>query len=244
MALAVIFDWFGTLAHWEHDAPSNYTSVFASFGYVPPPGLIDEYHRRWDGVDHREHSVNQAAYLAWTRSRLRTLVNECGVVEDLAEGITEALLNSDAAATMALFPDTLPVLGELRRRKLTIGICSNWGWDLRTFLQATGVAALVDTAVTSARAGFRKPHSGIYQVILDQLEVPASEAIFVGDSWEPDVTGPLAFGITAVHIDRLRSESSPDLINGSYRINSLDQLFSLPMLNGRGDSPSLPDSTE
>ena len=106
-------------------------------------------------------------------------------------------------------------------------------------MRATGVAALVDAAVTSAKAGFRKPHSGIYQVILDQLRVPASEAIFVGDSWAPDVTGPLDFGISAVHIDRHRSESSPDLIKGSYRIDSLDQLLSLPLLNGRDDSPPL-----
>jgi putative hydrolase of the HAD superfamily len=234
MVRAVIFDWFGTLAHWDHEAPSNYTSVFARFGHVPPPGLIDAYHRRWDGVDHREHSDDQAAYSAWTRSRLRALVKECGVGEDLTEQITEALLSSDADSTMELFPDALPVLRELRRRKIAIGICSNWGWDLTTFLQATGVAALVDAAVTSAQAGFRKPHSGIYQVILDQLAVPAGEAIFVGDSWEPDVTGPLDFGITPVHIDRDRSASAPDLIAGSFRIHSLDQLLTLPVLEGRG----------
>jgi putative hydrolase of the HAD superfamily len=230
MVQAVIFDWFGTLAHWQHAAPSNYTAVLEGFGHNPPAGLIDEYHRRWDGVDHREHSVDETTYLQWTRSRLRTLVSECGVTEDLAEQVTDALLDADAAATMELFPDTLPVLGELRDRGIKIGICSNWGWDLRTYLHATGVAALVDVAVTSARAGYRKPHSGIYQVILDQLEVSASEAIFVGDSWEPDVTGPLGFGIAAVHIARQPSASAPELVTGSCRINTLEELLELPIL--------------
>jgi putative hydrolase of the HAD superfamily len=235
MLRAVIFDWFGTLAHWQHDAPSNYTSVFESFGHTPPPGLIDEYHRRWDGVDHREHSVDQTTYLAWTKSRLGTLVTECGVENDLAEKVTDALLRSDAEATMELYPDALPVLRELRGRSIAIGICSNWGWDLRTYLQATGVAAFVDTAVTSARAGYRKPHSGIYQVILNQLEVPASEAIFVGDSWEPDVIGPLEFGIAAVHIHRQGSVAPPELTAGSYRITTLYELLELPILAAEGD---------
>lgn len=229
---AVIFDWFGTLAHWEHDGPSNYSSVLARFGHVPPEGLIDEYHRRWDGVDHREHSVDEIAYLAWTRSRLRSLVGECGVVDDQAEEVVEALLAADTGAEMVLFPEALPVLLELRRRGMAIGICSNWGWDLDAVLQATGVATLVDTAVTSAKAGFRKPHSGIYQVITDKLAVPAHETIFVGDSWGPDVIGPMAFGVTAVHVDRQQAPSSPDLIDGSYRIDSLDQLFSLSILDG------------
>jgi putative hydrolase of the HAD superfamily len=127
----------------------------------------------------------------------------------------------------------------LRRRNITIGVCSNWGWDLKSFLEDTGVAPLVDTAVTSARAGFRKPHTGIYQVILDQLGIPASETIFVGDSWGPDVLGPLSFGITAIHIDRSHSWSSPDLVEGSHRISSLDELLSLPALIGRDDATEL-----
>jgi putative hydrolase of the HAD superfamily len=240
MAQAVIFDWFGTLAHWEHDEPSNYAAVFSNFGYLPTPGLIDEYHRRWDGVDHREHSTDRAAYLAWTRSRLRTLVTECGVEDDHSDAITEALLNSDSDSTMELFPDTLPVLRELRRRDITIGVCSNWGWDLKTVLEETGVAPFVHTAVTSAKAGFRKPHTGIYQVLLDQLEIPASEAIFVGDSWGPDVLGPLSFGITAIHIDRSASASPPDLVEGSHRISSLDELLSLSSLLGRTGATQLP----
>jgi putative hydrolase of the HAD superfamily len=238
MARAVIFDWFGTLAHWQHDGPSNYTSVLESFGYSAPAGLIEEYHRRWDGVDHREHSVDETTYLSWTKSRLRMLIGKCGVADAQTEEIVEALLRSDANATMELFPDAVPVLRGLRSRGMTIGICSNWGWDLRTYLRATGVAALVDTAVTSARAGYRKPHAGIYRVMLDQLEVEPNEAIFVGDSWEPDVTGPLEFGMTPVHIDRLGSDRLPELMTGAYRITSLVELLELPILTKRDDSLS------
>ena len=93
--------------------------------------------------------------------------------------------------------------------------------------------------VTSARAGYRKPHSGIYQVILDQLRgVPRARRSSLVTRREPDVTGPLEFGIAAVHIDRVRlPTSSPELVTGSYRIDSLEELLSLPELNRRGDLP-------
>jgi putative hydrolase of the HAD superfamily len=63
------------------------------------------------------------------------------------------------------------VLGELRRRGLTIGVCSNWGWDLEAALRATGVDALIDVALTSARVGYRKPHGAMYESMLSALGV-------------------------------------------------------------------------
>ena len=54
----------------------------------------------------------------------------------------------------------------------------------------SGCSSLVDAAVTSARAGARKPHPGIYAASMAALGVDAADVVFVGDSWEPDVRGP------------------------------------------------------
>jgi putative hydrolase of the HAD superfamily len=154
----------------------------------------------------------------------------------MTDRVVDALIESDDGAPMVLFSDVLPVLEALKQRGITIAICSNWGWDLETFLDATSVSAFVDAAVTSARAGFRKPHPGIYELMLASLGIDASETLFVGDSWHPDVVGPRARGISSVHICRGTSDDAPDLLEGTYRISSLGELLTLSPLAIAGDT--------
>ena len=135
----------------------------------------------------------------------------------------------DSSSPMVTFPEALAVLEELRRRNVPVGVCSNWGWDLDVALASTGVAPLVDVPITSARAGFRKPHPAIYEAILTGLDVDPSETVFVGDSWEPDVLGPIGMGMTSVHICRDLTRSWPELLPRAHRVSRLDQLFDLDL---------------
>jgi len=232
MAQAVIFDWFGTLAEWPHGSTSNYASVFLSHGYPVDPAVFDRHHTRWDGVDHAEHSVSREAYVAWTRQRLTQLTEDCGVAVSERETLIDALVEVDQRTSLVVFPDTAVVLATLRRRHMAIGVCSNWGWDLASALDATGVTPLVDVAVTSARAGYRKPHAGIYESVLAALGVAAHDAVFVGDSWKPDVLGPIGVGMRSVHICRSPGTASlPELVTGAYRVSDLHALLALGILD-------------
>jgi putative hydrolase of the HAD superfamily len=232
---AVIFDWFGTLAEWPHGPTSSYGSVFSDHGHRVDPAVFDRYHARWDGVDHREHSTSRDTYLAWSRQRLMDLATECGVADGERDVLVDALVDADRRTSMVVYPEVRPVLEELRRRGLIIGVCSNWGWDLEAALHATGVGALIDVAVTSARIGYRKPHGAMYESILGSLRVAAPEAIFVGDSWEPDVVGPIAAGMRSVHVDRAQGEkagSLPPLVAGAIRVSDLRDLLHTGILEG------------
>ena len=62
------------------------------------------------------------------------------------------MVEADLRSAMVVFPEVPSVLAELRRRGLAIGVCSNWNWDLDDVLRSTGVAPLIDLAVTSADA--------------------------------------------------------------------------------------------
>jgi putative hydrolase of the HAD superfamily len=223
---AVIFDWFGTLAAWPHGAGSSYGTVFEDHGYGVDPAIFDGYHARWDGVDHTEHSASRATYRAWSRQRLVGLVTECGVPDPERDALVDALIEVDQRTAMVVFPEVPAVLAELRQRGLRLGVCSNWGWDLDEVLSHTGVAPLIDVAVTSARVGYRKPHAAMYRSILDALAVPASDALFVGDSWKPDILGPLACGLRSVHIWRgPEGDVLPALIPGTSRVTDLWHLL-------------------
>jgi putative hydrolase of the HAD superfamily len=125
---------------------------------------------------------------------------------------------------MVAYPEAEETLTSLRAAGLAIGVCSNWGWELDAFLEEVGLLHLVDAGVTSAQAGARKPHPGIYARSVDALGVDAADVVFVGDSWEPDVRGPRRIGMTAVHVwreeERIR-QRAPALEPGDHRVGDL-----------------------
>jgi putative hydrolase of the HAD superfamily len=125
---------------------------------------------------------------------------------------------------MVAYPEAAPTLRALREAGLAIGVCSNWGWELNAFLDEVGLLDLVDSAITSARAGTRKPHPDIYVRAAEALGTDPSDIVFVGDSWEPDVRGPRRMGMTAVHVwrdEERRDQVAPALQAGDHRVGDL-----------------------
>lgn len=223
MPEAVIFDFYGTLAHWADLAAASYATVFATFGYELPPSILDGYFSRYDGVDHAEHSVSEDAYESWVRWRLGELVAACGVEGEDATAVVDALRHTDQSPMVA-YPEAAATLRALRESGIAVGVCSNWGWELDAFLHRVGLLDLVDSTVTSARAGSRKPHPGIYARSIDALGIDPAAVVFVGDSWEPDVRGPRRLGMTAVHVWRPEERDGtepPALEPGDYRVAEL-----------------------
>jgi putative hydrolase of the HAD superfamily len=219
---AVIFDFYGTLARWA-DSAASYTTVFSSFGYEPAPSVLDGYFSRYDGVDHAEHSVSEDAYEAWVRWRLGELSTACGVKEEHTEAVVDGLRDLDQGPMVA-YPEAAETLRSLREYGLAIGVCSNWGWELDAYLEEVGLLDLVDSTVTSARAGSRKPHPGIYGCSTNALGIDPTRVVFVGDSWEPDVRGPRRAGMTAVHVgraDERDGQVAPVLEPGDHRVAEL-----------------------
>ena len=223
---AVLFDFYGTLAHATSWGPS-YESVLAGYGVT----LSDDVRRQWvsdawDGLEHVEHSVDRDAYVAWEKRRLIEMVAACGVGGDDAARLADDLWTAGKQWALAAFPETTAVLGDLRERGIGVVVCSNWDWDLDRALDAAGVVDLVDVAVTSAQAGARKPHRRIFDVTLRAAGgLSPDDVLFVGDSWHADVDGPLAVGMRPVHVCRPDDERAvpgdDELPDGVHRVTDL-----------------------
>jgi putative hydrolase of the HAD superfamily len=213
----VLLDFFGTLVWARHWGPA-YESILLAHG-APAPTV--ERHLwssdAYDGQDLSEHAASRDTYVAWERMRLHDLAVTCGVPEEHADDAAAELWAAAKQYELVVYDDTVEVLEALRRQGRRLVICSNWDWDLPDLLAELGLADLVDGVVTSARAGSRKPHPRIYVAALELAGATVTEAIFVGDSWGPDVEGPLALGMRAVHVAR------PDH-HDPGRLPALDQL--------------------
>jgi putative hydrolase of the HAD superfamily len=116
-----------------------------------------------------------------------------------AGGLVDALL---ASLRFRCYPDVLPALGEYRAEGLRIVVVSNWDVSLHVVLRRLGVTPMVDGIVTSAEAGARKPAPEIFDLALELADVPARDAIHVGDSLDEDVAGARAARIEPVLVSR------------------------------------------
>lgn len=207
---AVLFDFYNTLATRSDADDCVEATVLAEFGFVFAPEQVREaltgLDAYWDGgdlIDHAAHSGSAEQYLEYQR-RVHAGCWMTGLgVDPHHPGLIERLSEMwDDPRRIQLFDDALPALARLRAAGYRVGLVSNWSWGLQEILEHTGLAELLDCAVVSARAGYRKPHPAIYRQALDALALPAEAVLFVGDSPKADVEGPLAARMTPVHIDR------------------------------------------
>jgi len=230
MTRAVFLDFYGTLAHAKTWGP-RLEDVLATRGFEIPDG-VSVHDDHIDGREHIEHSVNADTYRAWEHSRLRRFVEACGVGPDDADLLVEELYTATKSFELQAYPEVPDVLAELRARKLIVTVCSNWDWHLDRAMAQAGLDGLVDVMVTSAQAGARKPHPRIFEYALDASGVrDATDVVFVGDSWGPDVEGPAAMGMRPVHVWRPewdgQREPPPPITNGVVRLADLSGLVNL-----------------
>ena len=102
-------------------------------------------------------------------------------------------------AYMKLREGTILLFEKLKANGIKIAICT----DLTAHIQhrkirALGLVPYIDVLVTSEEAGIEKPGEKIYSLVMDKLNLPVTECLFVGDSLEKDVNAPRLFGMESV----------------------------------------------
>jgi putative hydrolase of the HAD superfamily len=143
------------------------------------------------------------------------LASECATEIEEGWGVSE---------NFELFEDVLPVFDELRAARLKIAVVSNGIRDLTEFVSHHRLD--VDAIVDSRSHGRVKPHPTIFQAALGALDVPATEAVMVGDSLEEDVEGARALGMRAILIDR--EERHPEVEERLTDLYGLPAALGLP----------------
>jgi putative hydrolase of the HAD superfamily len=109
------------------------------------------------------------------------------------------------AAPWRIFEDTLPCLEGLRRRGVKLGIISNWDNRLRPLLRALNLEQYFGVIVVSGETGKHKPDAKIFELAAEQLGVPASSILHVGDSSLEDYNGARNAGLQSVLVKRSES---------------------------------------
>jgi putative hydrolase of the HAD superfamily len=193
---AVIFDWGGTLTPWH---------------------TVDQA-ELWSGVCARHYPAEQAAALAAAalvaESELWRLCETSHRSATLADVLARAGITGSAEFLASYFeawdphtltdPDVLPLLRELRRRGIKVGVLSNTMWPRSAHEQVfvrDEVLDLIDGAIYTSEIPWVKPHPEAFRAAMRAIGVanPAT-CVFVGDRPYDDVYGAKSAGMRAVLI--------------------------------------------
>jgi putative hydrolase of the HAD superfamily len=225
---AVLFDLDFTLAKPGPDlGPEGYQRLGRRFGLELDPSRYQEARTRAvEGLKkHPDFRHDEEIWVAFTERIIRGMGGDADRAYECAVEMTRAW---EQAHNFDLFDDALPVLAELRRQGLKLGLVSNTGRDVDQFLAHHGIE--VDAALSSRVHGKVKPHPTIFRAVLERLGVEPEHAAMVGDSPEDDLEGARGLGMKAFLVDR----------EGAYpdAEGRLPDLFALPAALGLSTAPS------
>jgi HAD superfamily hydrolase (TIGR01509 family) len=237
----------------EAEGTRPYDLVLFDMGYTlvtfePPQDIIVQNALREAGVERSVAEIDAAVRVVWgeyfkdadtaefpateeydarvERELRRRLCAQLGIATDAASMRTyEEAIEAwySRPGVLRPYPEVAEVLETLGEQGYRLGIVSNWSWNLRDRVGQVGLASYFEIIWASAYAGCNKPHPCIFQQALDQLQVPASRAFYVGDSYRHDVGGARNAGVDVALLDRSGTADHPDC----PVIQSLWELFRL-----------------
>ena len=172
---AVLFDFSGTLASLE---ARDEWFTGTGFDAAQRANVMDRLthptasvtHHAWEYRD-LDPALHREAYLH--------VLQTSGLADEHAEELYRLVTDP---AEWSVYPDTAFALTSLRLNGIRTAVVSNIAWDIRPVLTAVEV----DEFVLSFEVGAAKPDPRIFTEALARLDVPAEQALMIGDSEEND----------------------------------------------------------
>jgi putative hydrolase of the HAD superfamily len=145
-------------------------------------------------------------------ARTKAFLTDLGaVVDDELAHRLEDRRRAEVDEAWALFDDVVPCLDWLQAAGLKVAAVTNAsGPHQRDKLNALGIARFFDTVVIAGELGAAKPDPQIFRAACDRLDVPAQEALHVGDRLDVDAVGARDAGLLGVWLDRCGLEPPAD----------------------------------
>jgi putative hydrolase of the HAD superfamily len=206
MRKAALFDAGDTLLHWNVHKRQRFTWLCEQSGVALPtdPSARLRAAQAADRFFYSQLSRPDSWTDGWWTEQVATGLAEVGLPVALAGQIVAR--QRQLANLWTLDPDAIPVLQELKARGYQIGLVSNWDGSLAATCGELGLAQYVDFIGDSAVFGQPKPSAAFFLHVLDKLQVRPEAAFHVGDTYDADVMGAEAAGITPILLDALACE--------------------------------------
>ena len=226
---AVLFDVYGTLVdiHTNEHRDDVFDSLSRFLEYrrvfIPGKELKELY---FDHINEQiARSRERHAEVDVARAFGHVLRERGRTTDRYLTMITAQLYRSLCRERFRLYDDTFWTLNEFRKR-YRLGIVSD---AQRLFckpeLKTLRLENFFNALVISSDYGFRKPDPRLFHIALAALDVPASEAAYIGNKYETDLIGAKEAGMAAAGLIRQSEDEkrthgdnySPDFVTDDLR---------------------------
>lgn len=101
-----------------------------------------------------------------------------------------------------IFEHTVPLLKELKKRGLLVGVITNGPSYLQNHkMDESGLREYCDIVVVSGDLGVHKPDKRIFEFTAERLGLKCDECVYVGDHPINDIQGALSSGMSAIRMN-------------------------------------------
>ncbi len=144
-----------------------------------------------------------------------------GISQDKAEKLAGlARISYVEPQSFRLYDDTIKTLRRLEKQNWKHVILSNHVPELHQIIRGLGLESYLTGCISSAEAGFEKPHPEIFRIALLKANHP-SQAWMVGDNIKADIKGANQSGIPAILVHKKSREEvkyQADSLSAAARI--------------------------
>ncbi len=181
---AVTFDVGETLLCPSPGVGHVYAEVFAEHGIEADPQSVEKVFRNaWKKVLRETGGpTDETREIDRWRGVVAATLAEFGEVRDFDRLFEELWRTFAEPRRWRVREYARDVLSDLRARRLRLAVLSNWDSRLRPLLGGLGLARYFDAFFISAEVGWEKPNPRIFRAAEEQLGLPPSAFLHVGDS--------------------------------------------------------------
>jgi putative hydrolase of the HAD superfamily len=221
---AVLFDLGNTLVY--QNPYKVFQKTLGTHGIIRTTEEIEEaFAKAGREFDIEKHS-KLSAHEFYTQLNIHILkhlgITDPNSLQALAEDIDIQWFKT---SKIYVYRDVKPTLTKLKKMGLKLGLITDgYKSDLEKMLPKVGLQKFFDVCVCGDTVGKRKPNPQVFKHALNQLNVEASEAVFVGDRLDIDYLGARKAGMTPILI---RREANKQEVAGVRCITSLKEIFKL-----------------
>jgi putative hydrolase of the HAD superfamily len=207
----IFFDAAETLFRTRGSVGDIYLKIAQKYGSAATKEAIDEaffkeFKNRPAPVISGEVSSDERTAIEkrWWYNVVKEVFAEVGMIPSFEDYFQEVYAIFKGSQGWELFPETIEVLTEIRKKGYQTGMITNFDTRVYEVNRALGIEHLIDSMTLSSEAGAPKPDPRIFKKALENHQIQPEEALHVGDSLSDDVRGALKAGLQAILIDRHR----------------------------------------
>ncbi len=189
MIKAVIFDMYETLIT-HYDCPLYFGRQMAA-----DAGISEEkFQALWRTTEH-ERTIGKQTL----EQTVEFILKESGCYsEELLNKIVEKRKATKRECFRHLHPEIMPMLKELKKHGLAIGLISNCFSEEVEAIKNSELFPYFDAAYLSFEQGIQKPQEEIFIRCMDSLSVQADECLYVGDGGSFELEAATKIGMKVV----------------------------------------------